>query len=654
VLVRRVPLSLAKNKPTVARFLDEARLTAFLADPAIVQVLESGEDGGTYYCVFEHVFGETLEAALEAASAQGSQVPVGVALRWAVGLLQALAAAHAARNADGEWLRVIHRDVRPGNVWAGFDGQVKLTGFGAAAHGERTEQTPFGVVAGKLAYLAPELLSQSPADARSDLFSVGAVLYELLTQKRPFERATDFLTMKALREETPQPPSFHREGLSSALDGLLLKALARAPGERFSDAKHMQQALEKAGAAPAAEAAAYLQGLFPRRVADPRTRTGVDVPLEVILTTVSGTSLEDEAPEKPLPPERPALAATAARPRTGATARPPAKPATFSEAPLGGNTDRSEVPRPHLELAAEDPSVPDGTPTAPPVAPRFAREPEPSAPEPTRSPEPVRAPEPVKAQRPAPRPVQAVPLPTARPTEAGEPRSDPRVKAQAEIKQKAEADAQKAKPLPEPKPEPKPELKPQLHVPVPALKPREAKPKKPRFQVRVDRGLPWAIYGLVWAISVTAGVATVQAQRGQPLSLGFKVGPQQAAVKDQDLAPDSDNQVADDPALGPAPVAPPSANPPEQKLTEAAAPKAPVAPGRPGSLQLTAVPYASISVDGKTVGDTPLTVPVGAGAHVVKFIGPSGLVQSFKIVVPSGKQVKKQVSFQSKASQGWP
>ena len=175
-VIKRVPLSLAKNKPTVGAFLDEARTTARLRHPAIVQVLEVGDDGGTVAAAFEHVFGADAEQLLRAEQVARRALPIPVVLAITAAVLDALGHAHQAVDDGGAPLRLVHRDVSARNVILGYDGAIKLTGFGMAKHQARSEHTSFGVVRGQLAYVSPEQLKSGEVDARADLWAVGVLL----------------------------------------------------------------------------------------------------------------------------------------------------------------------------------------------------------------------------------------------------------------------------------------------------------------------------------------------------------------------------------------------------------------------------------------------------------------------------------------------
>src|SRR5215216_4060770 len=232
----------AQDPVFVERFRREARSAARLSHPNIVAVFDSGSDAGRHYLVMEYVAGQSLAQLL---TRQGRLTPRRAA-ELAVEVCAALAAAHA----QG----LVHRDVKPANVLVGAEGRVKVTDFGivkAAA----TTLTGTGTVLGTAAYLSPEQAQGGPVDARSDLYGLGCVLYELLTGRPPFGSGADSPQVAlAARHvsEPPELPSVHNPQLDRALDVVVLTALAKQPDQRYQSAIEMQDALERVLAADAA------------------------------------------------------------------------------------------------------------------------------------------------------------------------------------------------------------------------------------------------------------------------------------------------------------------------------------------------------------------------------------------------------------------
>jgi tRNA A-37 threonylcarbamoyl transferase component Bud32 len=232
----------------VERFRREARAAARLNHPNIVAVFDSGSDADQPYLVMEYVPGQSLAQLL---ARQGRLAP-GRAVELAIQVSAALAAAHA----QG----LVHRDIKPANVLVGPDGQVKVADFGIVKASAATTLTGTGTVLGTAAYLSPEQAQGGPVDARSDLYGLGCVLYELLCGSPPFgsgaDRAPVAIATRHVRElpEPPEPPSARNPQVDPALEAVVLTALAKDPAQRYQSAVELQDALERVLAGNAAPA----------------------------------------------------------------------------------------------------------------------------------------------------------------------------------------------------------------------------------------------------------------------------------------------------------------------------------------------------------------------------------------------------------------
>ena len=225
---------LAEDQALLERFRLEAVAAARLSHPAVVRVFDTGIDEGVCYIVMELVDGETLRDLVA-----GGALPAGEAVSILRGVLQALAHAHR----EG----VIHRDVKPANILVGRDGLVKLADFGIAkAAFARRDVTTTGDMLGTSRYLSPEQVTGDPVDHRSDLYSSGVVLYELLTGRPPFEADSHIATATMRLTKDPAPPRSLKPGISRQLDAAVMRSLARDPDERFQTADEMSAALDHA------------------------------------------------------------------------------------------------------------------------------------------------------------------------------------------------------------------------------------------------------------------------------------------------------------------------------------------------------------------------------------------------------------------------
>jgi serine/threonine-protein kinase len=219
----------------VQRFRREAQAAARLSNPNVVGVFDTGTDDGVHYIVMEYVDGKTLAEYL----AGGGRIMPERAIEIAEAVCEALAAAHA----QG----VIHRDIKPGNIMITPSGQVKVADFGIArmtTSAETVEQT--AAVLGTAAYLSPEQAQGRPVDARSDLYSLGCVLYEMVTGRPPFTGDSPVAVASKHVLEPPTPPSKLNPDVSPELEAVILRALAKNPDNRYASAEELRADLERA------------------------------------------------------------------------------------------------------------------------------------------------------------------------------------------------------------------------------------------------------------------------------------------------------------------------------------------------------------------------------------------------------------------------
>jgi serine/threonine-protein kinase len=236
VLSRRVAVKvlrgdLAADDATRARFRNEAIAAARVNHPNIVATYDTGDDDGTAYIVMELVDGPTVRRLLE----ERGPLPVADVIRIGAQVAAALAAAHAAG--------LVHRDVKPPNVLVPPAGLVKVTDFGIAKATGSDDLTRTGSVMGTARYLAPEQVSGDAADARTDVYALGLLLYEMLCGKPPFGGETDVATAMARLTTTAPPIRAQRPDVPAALDDLVHRCLARDPDRRFPSATELRAAL---------------------------------------------------------------------------------------------------------------------------------------------------------------------------------------------------------------------------------------------------------------------------------------------------------------------------------------------------------------------------------------------------------------------------
>jgi len=251
-LGRRVAIKIlnerhAGDEQFVERFRREAKNAAGLSHPNIVSIYDRGQSNGTYYIAMEYLEGKTLKELLVARG----PTPIRVAVDYTRQILAALAFAH--RHG------IVHRDIKPHNVIVAPDGRLKVTDFGIARSGT-SQMTEAGSIIGTAQYLSPEQARGASVSPSSDLYSVGIVLYEMLTGSVPFTGDTPLeIAMKHL-STVPEPPSQRRPEIPHDLDSIVLRALAKRPEERYTESEEMDTDLARVakglGVSPETEEAA--------------------------------------------------------------------------------------------------------------------------------------------------------------------------------------------------------------------------------------------------------------------------------------------------------------------------------------------------------------------------------------------------------------
>ncbi|WP_240359787.1 serine/threonine-protein kinase [Pyxidicoccus trucidator] len=245
VVIKRVLGTYAEDPAFVQMFLNEARISVGLSHGNIVQVFDFGQVDNEYFLAMELVDGHTLARVLKAAKAKGlGGIPVPLAVGIALEMCRGLHHAHTRLDAKGEPLGVVHRDLSPDNVLLSYEGEVKLTDFGIAkARLKGRPETEVGIVKGKYIYFSPEQARGETLDARSDIYTVGTVLYQMLCGQRPVDGANEFEIMRRVSEGALIPPLTLNPALDSDLQGILRLALATSKAQRYLSAEALQQSL---------------------------------------------------------------------------------------------------------------------------------------------------------------------------------------------------------------------------------------------------------------------------------------------------------------------------------------------------------------------------------------------------------------------------
>jgi serine/threonine-protein kinase len=244
VAIKRLHPQYARDPEFVAMFLDEARLAARVRHPCVAATIDVVATEGEIFLVMEYVHGESLARLLRTARGAGG-VPVAIVGSVLSGALHGLHAAHVATSESGAPLGIVHRDISPENILVGVDGIARVIDFGIAYAAGRAQVTREGRLKGKLAYMAPEVLEGGRATPLADVYGAGVVLWEALTGERLFTGDNEGQVLTRILRGTVAAPSTLRAGLSSAVDELVLRALARDPALRFPTALAFALEVEK-------------------------------------------------------------------------------------------------------------------------------------------------------------------------------------------------------------------------------------------------------------------------------------------------------------------------------------------------------------------------------------------------------------------------
>lgn len=247
VAIKTVLPQILESEAAVAMFIDEARIAAQLDHSNIVAVYDFGRTlEGAFYIVMEYVHGFSLSTMIRAMKRQGMLTPLPVALHVMAAVCRGLDYAHRKRDLEGRPLDIVHRDLDPQNILMSFEGDVKIGDFGIAraSAAVRMHRSEDGVIKGKANYMAPEIVRGAPVDQRADLFTLGAVFYEMLAGARPFEAEDAVAVMRRVAEGVYEPLAQLNPECPEAVAALVDRALSRRPDDRFPSAEVMLAAIE--------------------------------------------------------------------------------------------------------------------------------------------------------------------------------------------------------------------------------------------------------------------------------------------------------------------------------------------------------------------------------------------------------------------------
>ena len=393
LVVKRLFSHHSAEKEFVRMFFNEARLAARLKHKNIVDIFDQGEIDGTYYLAMEYIAGEDLRSIAQQADVVGKRPPLPIVCRIIIDMLAGLHYAHTLVDDEGRPLGLVHRDISPQNVLVTYDGVVKVIDFGIAkaTQAHNNEQTQAGLIKGKYAYMSPEQTRSGALDARSDVFSAGILLWELVAWRRLFKRASDLATLVAVTEEPAPSMTLYTPEVPRELDEVVLKALAMDPADRWASAREFHDALlaciEQLGWDGSSEALGrYMRELFQQKLQAERkqeARAALDAERAASAMSMrlassksaGGTPAAPATPPAarmtmPLQVINPAMAAAARKTmqqgRPGAP--PPPKPADGPPRPSGRSLQRPATPAEQRPAPVLPPApAPSGSSQIPPA-----------------------------------------------------------------------------------------------------------------------------------------------------------------------------------------------------------------------------------------------------------------------------------------------
>jgi eukaryotic-like serine/threonine-protein kinase len=379
VVIKTVLPDLAEKPGYVQMLVKEASLAARLDHPNIVHVFDLGCVGSLYYIAMEYLSGRSLAQMLRRSHDLGKRLPLRVLLSMIATSCDGLQYAHDYRDEDGHALGMLHRDISPSNIMLTFAGRVALLDFGVATASRGQYKTKSGAIKGKFHYLAPERVRGQSADRRSDIYSLGVVLYQCLTLRWPFRAQNEYELLRQIAHDTPPPVRHYAPWVTARLEQIILRAMANDAGARHQQARDLatdlRDYLRSIGAVvEPSELAACLAGLFPdapevvaRRQIAASASSEADEGLEIIFQRGEPSHLrpgEEEEEERPEAREASAVLPEAGEPSELREAR---EPSVIREASESGATSESSTeldqPDPML-LAAGSPVLADAAPAA--------------------------------------------------------------------------------------------------------------------------------------------------------------------------------------------------------------------------------------------------------------------------------------------------
>ncbi|MCA9659586.1 MAG: serine/threonine protein kinase [Myxococcales bacterium] len=245
VALKRVLQQHAGNERLIEMLLSEARLAATLHHPNIVQVYDVGEDEGTHFFTMEYIRGKDLRRLIRAAHKAGTWLPLEHLINIIIHAAAGLQYAHEQKTPDGRPLNIVHRDISPSNIIVSYDGAIKIVDFGIAKATTETQVNAMGALKGKIPYMSPEQCRGQRVDHRSDIFSLGIILWELSLGKRLFTNKKGMDLVQHIAHNPAPKPSTFKPDFPKDLEQIVMRALAHDPAQRYQTARDFEIDLEE-------------------------------------------------------------------------------------------------------------------------------------------------------------------------------------------------------------------------------------------------------------------------------------------------------------------------------------------------------------------------------------------------------------------------
>ncbi|RKH58076.1 serine/threonine-protein kinase [Corallococcus aberystwythensis] len=353
--IKKILPTMAEDDEFITMFIDEARISVQLNHANIVHIHELGKHEDAYFIAMEYVAGRDVRTLLERYRRRKEIMPTAQAVFIVSKMCEGLDYAHRKKDARGQDLHIIHRDVSPQNILVSYEGEVKIIDFGIAKAANRSQKTQAGILKGKFGYMSPEQVRGMPIDRRSDIFAVGVLLYEMLTGEKLFVGESDFSTLEKVRNaDIPLPREFN-PNISSGLEKVVLKALAREPEDRYQWASDLQEDLMRfLLAGDAIYSSKHLSGFMKEAFAEDMLREAEK--MERYASVERPDQIEHSGVTVPPPAAPPRATAQKKSPAPSASGSPVGRASTAPAQPAPGY-----IPPPSAEELAEMDGAADKT-----------------------------------------------------------------------------------------------------------------------------------------------------------------------------------------------------------------------------------------------------------------------------------------------------